>query len=94
MITGPFFLKSGQADEMIKESKGLLKAAYGDISPNPDVEEVDRCAKMIREEGIDFIVALGGGSSMDAAKAAATIALTEDSEKYLHMLLLKVPYFL
>ena len=76
---------------MIKESKGLLKAAYGDISPNPDVEEVDRCAKMIREEGIDFIVALGGGSSMDAAKAAATIALTEDSIRKYHGTGEKVP---
>ena len=28
LITGPFFLKSGQADEMIKESKGLLKSVY------------------------------------------------------------------
>ena len=91
LITGPFFIKSGQADEMIKESKGLLKAAYGDISPNPDVEEVDRCVKMIREEGIDFIVALGGGSSMDAAKAAATIALTEDSIRKYHGTGEKVP---
>ena len=80
-----------QAEKMIKESKGLLKAAYGDISPNPDVEEVDRCAKMIREEGIDFIVALGGGSSMDAAKAAATIALTDDSIRKYHGTGEKVP---
>lgn len=91
LITGPFFIKSGQAEKMIKESKGLLKAAHGDISPNPDVEEVDRCAKMIREEGIDFIVALGGGSSMDAAKAAATIALTEDSIRKYHGTGEKVP---
>lgn len=84
LITGPFFLKNKMADQMIADSEGLLAMAFGDISPNPDVEEVDACADVIRKEGIDFIVTLGGGSSMDAAKAAASIALTKDSIREYH----------
>ncbi len=51
LMAGPFFFKSGLADKVIiEESEGLLVAAFGDVSPNPDVVEVDACAKMIREE--------------------------------------------
>ena len=46
--------------------------------------EVDACADVIRSKNIGFVVALGGGSSMDCAKAAASIALTEDSIRKYH----------
>jgi alcohol dehydrogenase len=68
----------------VEESQGALVTAFGELSPNPDVTEVDACADVIRKEGIDFVVALGGGSSMDCAKAAASIALTEDSIRKYH----------
>ncbi len=68
----------------MEESQGALVTAFGELSPNPDVTEVDACADVIRKEGIDFVVALGGGSSMDCAKAAASIALTEDSIRKYH----------
>ena len=44
---------------------------YG-VSPNPDVTEVNRCSAIVREKKIDHIIALGGGSVMDLAKAAST----------------------
>lgn len=37
---------------------------YSDISPNPDVSEVNRCASLIRESGADIIAAVGGGSDV------------------------------
>ena len=49
----------------------MLVASFGDVSPNPDVTEVDACAEIIRQNDIGFVVALGGGSPMDCAKAAA-----------------------
>mgnify|MGYP000013602551 CR=1 FL=1 len=62
----------------------MLVASFGDVSPNPDVTEVDACAEIIRQNDIGFVVALGGGSPMDCAKAAASVALTQDSIRKYH----------
>lgn len=79
LVSDPFFLTSGLADKIVKDSEGILAGIYGEVSPNPDVTEVDACAAKIREEGYDFLVALGGGSALDCAKAAGSIALTKES---------------
>lgn len=62
----------------------MIVASFGDVSPNPDVTEVDACAEVIRQKNIGFVVALGGGSPMDCAKAAASVALTPDSIRKYH----------
>lgn len=77
LITSPSFVKSGLAGELCKASGGTLRHIYSDVSPNPDVIECDACARLLWEESCDFVVALGGGSVMDCAKAAATVCLTE-----------------
>ena len=74
LICSRSFRKSGLADKVMAEADGLLTAVYSDVSPNPEVSEVDACAELMREQGSKFVVALGGGSVMDLAKAAATIA--------------------
>lgn len=84
LVAGPFFFRSGLAEKLIRESEGMIVASFGEISPNPDVTEVDACAEVIRRENIGFVVALGGGSPMDCAKAAASVALTEDSIRKYH----------
>lgn len=84
LVAGPFFFRSGLAEKIMQESAGMLTASFGDVSPNPDVTEVDECAEIIRKNNIGFVVALGGGSPMDCAKAAASVALTEDSIRKYH----------
>ena len=84
LVADPFFFTNGLVDEILEQSNGALTASFGELSPNPDVTEVDACADVIREKNIGFVVALGGGSSMDCAKAAASIALTEDSIRKYH----------
>ena len=84
LVAGPFFFRSGLAEKIIRESEGMIVASFGEISPNPDVTEVDACADVIRRENIGFVLALGGGSPMDCAKAAASVALTEDSIRKYH----------
>lgn len=79
LVSDPFFRTNGLADDIIKQSEGAIVAIFSDVSPNPDVSEVDACATVIRDNSIDFVIALGGGSSMDLAKAAASICLTDDS---------------
>lgn len=84
LVSDPFFVKSGLAQTFVEESEGALTGIFGEVSPNPDVTEVDKCAQMIRENGYSFVVALGGGSALDCAKAAASICLTEDSIRKYH----------
>lgn len=84
LVSDPFFVESGLAEQLVEESGGILTGIYGEVSPNPDVTEADACAGVIRRNGHGFLVALGGGSALDCAKAAGSICLTEDSIRRYH----------
>ncbi|MBR2801699.1 MAG: iron-containing alcohol dehydrogenase [Erysipelotrichaceae bacterium] len=77
LITSHSFVTRGIALEILKESEGLLAAVYGEISPNPDITECQTCVDLLKEINCDFVVALGGGSVLDCAKAAAAIAASD-----------------
>jgi choline dehydrogenase len=47
---------------------------FAEVFPNPDIALVDRGAEVYEEERCDGLVALGGGSSMDTAKAIGVVA--------------------
>lgn len=79
LVIGNHFWKSGFAQQLMEESGGRIVAMFHEIAPNPDVEMVDACAAAARSAHADFILAVGGGSVLDCAKAAAVIALTENS---------------
>lgn len=55
-------------------SAGLKVTTFSGIEPNPQAATIDRAAAQVLEVGADVVVALGGGSSMDAAKAIAALA--------------------
>ena len=70
---------------------GILKDAghetlvYDNVKPNPTIEGVRECASLCRSEGIAFVVGLGGGSSIDTAKAVAIMATNDgDWWDYIH----------
>ncbi len=84
LVCTPFFVRSGLAEKLVAESGGLLADIYSQVSPNPEVSEVDACAQLIREKEIDFLVAMGGGSTLDCAKAAGSICFTQDSIRKYH----------
>lgn len=69
--------KSGVFDRAVErlKSAGIAYAECSGVEPNPRITTVARGAKTIREEGCDVVVALGGGSVMDAAKVMAAAAL-------------------
>ncbi len=50
---------------------------YADVQPNPTIEGVRACAALARAEGCTFVVGLGGGSSIDTAKATAVMATND-----------------
>ena len=47
---------------------------YSDIKPNPTIENVLNGVKALKRSGADYLIAIGGGSSMDTAKAIGIIA--------------------
>lgn len=91
LIADPFFVNNGLADEIIASTNNVITKVFSNISPNPDVAEVDECADIIRANKNDFIIALGGGSAMDLAKAAGTICKTEVSIKEYHGTGVQIP---
>lgn len=57
---------------------------FAEVEPNPTVGTVDKLAELIRKNGVDVVVALGGGSSLDCAKAASSVACQEGSIRSYH----------
>lgn len=76
IITDPGIVAAGihkQVNEILAAG-GLPIATYSEVVGNPDVETV-RAASAVRDaEKADVIVAIGGGSSIDVAKAVAVVA--------------------
>jgi alcohol dehydrogenase YqhD (iron-dependent ADH family) len=65
---------------------GLAVVHEAGVEPNPDAETINRIAARVRADGADVVVALGGGSTMDAAKAVAALAVTEEPDVWPFML--------
>lgn len=59
--------------DIIQEA-GLKYSEYLDVIPNPTVDIVNDCAKVYKEAGATSMLALGGGSPMDVAKAVGVVA--------------------
>ena len=58
----------------IVETEGIETVSFLDILPNPTVDMVNAATKVYKESGATSIVALGGGSPMDVAKAVGVLA--------------------
>lgn len=65
--------KTGVLDKAIKDlnASGVNTVVFDKIEPNPRAATIDEAAKLARQEKIDVIIGMGGGSSMDASKAIA-----------------------
>lgn len=70
LVTDPGIVAAGHADraaESLREA-GVEVTIFHGVEENPTTEHVDNGVRIARDLAIDFIVGLGGGSSMDAAK--------------------------
>jgi alcohol dehydrogenase class IV len=70
------------ACEALKEA-GMEWVHYKGVQPNPTLEQVREASEMAREEGTDIILAIGGGSAIDAAKAVAVLTVNSLSDEEL-----------
>ena len=69
---------AGQIENRIRH-EDLTVVTYSDVKENPTVTNVHEGRDLIKKESIDAIVALGGGSSMDAAKAMGILSAHDGS---------------
>ena len=53
------------------KSRSIFYKELSGISPNPRIEEVERGIALVREHKLDFILPVGGGSSIDCSKAVS-----------------------
>ncbi|PYJ86201.1 MAG: alcohol dehydrogenase [Verrucomicrobia bacterium] len=70
VVTDPGIVTAGHVDrvEHILQSCGLGVVVFAEVHENPTTRDVEKCLEVAKAAGIDTIVGLGGGSSMDTAK--------------------------
>jgi alcohol dehydrogenase class IV len=73
IIADPVVKKLGRTDDAqgFLEESGIDSAVFSGVEPDPPVESIEKAGQFYREHGCDGLIALGGGSSMDTAKAAS-----------------------
>lgn len=79
LITTPGFTKRGVVAHLEKALGDRLAIVCDTVQPNPDIDAIDITAERLRHVAPDCLVGLGGGSSLDTAKALARI-LTQPEE--------------
>ena len=72
LVTDPGVAAAGLVDRVLPHLNGVV--VFDEVRPNPDIELVDRAARVYRENGCDGLVGLGGGSSLDTAKSIGVVA--------------------
>ncbi len=71
----------GRAEASLRGA-GLAVSVYTSIKSDPSTAQIDAAAALARLDGAGVVVALGGGSAMDAGKAAAAIAPAAQPSEY------------
>ena len=61
-------VRSGLIDRIVKALGNRKVEQFGGIEPNPSLETCERAVAFIKEHGVDFVLAVGGGSVVDATK--------------------------
>lgn len=75
VCSDPDLVKFGVTGKVtsLLDGAGLAYELYSNIKPNPTIENVQTGVAAFKEAGADYIIAIGGGSSMDTAKAVGII---------------------
>ena len=76
VVTDQFLYQSGAAARVgaVLSQAGVEYAVFYQVQPNPTVQVVEECAAAVRALGAQLLVALGGGSAIDTAKATSILA--------------------
>ena len=64
----------------ILDKNGLEYELYSEIKPNPTIDNVKHGVETFKKSGADYLIAIGGGSSMDTSKAIGIIIANPEFE--------------
>lgn len=80
VCSDPDLIKFGVTKKVLDvlERAGLTYEVYSNIKPNPTIENVQTGVAAFKAAGADYIIAIGGGSSMDTAKGVGIIIANPD----------------
>jgi len=81
IVTDPGVAKSGVLDQILPYLKeaGINAITFDEVEPNPTVQSVDKAAALYAKEGCEGVIAVGGGSPLDAGKAVGVLATNPGS---------------
>lgn len=83
MIYGGGSIKKNGVYEQVKAAlKGFNMVEFSGIEPNPTYETCMQAVEVIKKENIDFLLAVGGGSTLDATKFIAAAAKYKGADPY------------
>jgi len=74
--------KNGLYNKVLDELVGIEYVEFSGIEPNPRYETTMQVVELVKKEGVDFILAVGGGSVIDAAKFIAVASRYEDGDSW------------
>lgn len=82
VCSDPDLVKFGVTKKVLDvlDGAGLAYELYSNIKPNPTIENVQTGVAAYKNSGADYLIAIGGGSSMDTAKAIGIIINNPDFE--------------
>ena len=82
IFTDDFMQRSGAVDKVSSHIKNAGKiSVFSDIIPDPPVELIVQALSYLERKNADIVVALGGGSSIDAAKATILMYMKKTGKK-------------
>lgn len=89
IVTDPFMVKVGFAERIQShlDRAGISHEVFDGVEPDPSLETVTRGTLLLMRSGADLVIALGGGSAIDAAKAMLFFAHKACEERKKPMLL-------
>lgn len=85
IVTDPFLRQSGKAELLEKKMPYCNVSVYSDISADPSIEQVRACYQFIKAHSSDVVIAFGGGSAIDTAKAVLLVSRGESRNKPLRL---------
>ena len=78
LVADPYFVKNGTADRVLKAAKARQSEVFCDVQPDPSVELAAAGTVKLKAFKPDLVIALGGGSAIDCAKAIRYFAGEEN----------------
>lgn len=82
VCSDPSLVKFGVTKKVtdLLDEAGIAYEMYTNIKPNPTIENVQGGVDAAKKAGVDFLIAIGGGSSMDTAKGIGIILTNPEHE--------------